>query len=143
MTAELFRILVVEDDELQRRALARLLEPHGMVVAVETVADGLHWLGLDIKPDLVVTDWELPDGTGRAIVAATEAAGEIPTVVYTGAPALAHAEDLRGDVMVIAKGNVDQLRTLVTEAAADHMGRTEEEYYAPSLDECQAKRRGS
>lgn len=62
------RILVVDDDPHCRKAVARLLSEEGYDAAV--AADGEEASGLlsSWKPDLVLTDLEMPRVDGRALV---------------------------------------------------------------------------
>ena len=66
------RVLLVDDHELIRQGLARAFErdPDMEVVAqAATVAEALAaWR--EHEPDVVVTDLQLPDGTGMEIVRA-------------------------------------------------------------------------
>jgi len=62
------RILIVDDDPRCRKAVARLLSEEGYEAAV--AADGEEASGLlsTWKPDLVLTDLEMPRLDGRALV---------------------------------------------------------------------------
>jgi DNA-binding response OmpR family regulator len=62
------RILVVDDDPRSRKAVARLLSEEGYEATV--AADGEEASGLlsSWKPDLVVTDLDMPRLDGRALV---------------------------------------------------------------------------
>lgn len=80
------RILIVEDNEMNRDMLARRLERagHEAMVAV-TVAEGLS-AAREHKPDLVLMDLSLPDGDGRAATQALKAEPEtsaIPVIALT------------------------------------------------------------
>ncbi len=64
------RALIVDDDDGLRRALARLVRSWGAtVIEATTVADGKRKL-LSERPDLLIADVRLPDGSGREVVAA-------------------------------------------------------------------------
>jgi DNA-binding response OmpR family regulator len=62
------RILLVEDNAMASRGLARLLEACGFDVTVKhDGTSALRALDLDPAPDFVLTDWLLPDLDGREI----------------------------------------------------------------------------
>jgi DNA-binding response OmpR family regulator len=61
------RILITEDDEPSRKALATVFEKNGWeVVQAGTVAEGLA--ALHAVPDCVILDLVLPDGEGETIL---------------------------------------------------------------------------
>jgi two-component system LytT family response regulator len=66
------RTLIVEDAPLARAALQRLLKPHGDVTVVGEAASVAEALAavLAHKPDLLLLDVELPDGTGLDVARA-------------------------------------------------------------------------
>jgi DNA-binding response OmpR family regulator len=79
--------LVVEDDADVQRALVRFLRIHfsAEVIAAGNVATGLHALK-DHVFDLVVTDFQLPDGTGAEIIKAVRnLKRRTPLVLHSGA----------------------------------------------------------
>lgn len=84
----LLRVIIVDDHEMLRDSLVRVIdgEPDFAVVAAEgTVAAGLAAIGA-LRPDLVIMDYELPDGDGAS--AATRVRDECPgtlVVMLTGA----------------------------------------------------------
>lgn len=62
------RILIVEDDSIQRRLLARIIASFGAeIVQAGTVAEALAAPG---RFDAMLLDFRLPDGTAGDIVAA-------------------------------------------------------------------------
>ncbi len=70
MTDNIVRVLLVDDHELIRKGLATsfTLEPATEVVGeAGSVADAIELIR-EVKPDAVVTDLQLPDGTGLDIV---------------------------------------------------------------------------
>ena len=80
------RVLLVDDHELIRQGLARAVERAGdmeVVGQAATVAEALAaWRAL--RPDVVVTDLQLPDGSGLAIVrTARSESEEVGLVVLT------------------------------------------------------------
>lgn len=60
--------LVLDDDPLVVRALARQLASHFSVLSVGTVRGALCWLQRAPRIDLAVLDYELPDGSGSAVL---------------------------------------------------------------------------
>ena len=86
-TRRVRRILVVEDDEVQRQSLHSLLSGEGIeIVAVGTVAEALAQLRTGTF-DCVVTDLTLPDASGDDLLqamAADEDSPFPPVIVYTG-----------------------------------------------------------
>ncbi len=65
------RVLLVDDHELGRRSLSRLLEATGY--EVQSAKDGrsaIAILNTEIAPDFVLTDVRLPDVDGREVVQA-------------------------------------------------------------------------
>lgn len=81
------RLLIVEDDDVQRDSMKKLLAgPDVAIVAVSTVDSALAELGKTAF-DCVVTDLTLPDGSGFDLLAQlAERDGEAlpPIIVYTG-----------------------------------------------------------
>ena len=103
------RLLVVEDDEVQRDAITRLLGADEIeIVAVPTVAEALDQLGKNTF-DCVVTDLALPDATGYELLekmAADERYSFPPVIVYTGRSLSADEEQRlrRYSSSIIVKG---------------------------------------
>lgn len=76
-------ILLVEDDVLLARALARVLGRHGEVRTASSVAEALRTLER-FRPDAAVVDVGLPDGEGFTVLdRLTERYGLTPTLVLT------------------------------------------------------------
>lgn len=72
------RILIVEDQEHTRNRLADAIRQHPdleLVGAAENVADGRHLLET-LKPDVLLTDLNLPDGNGIELIR-TAASGDV------------------------------------------------------------------
>lgn len=76
------KILIVEDEVLFARAVAKRLQKDGFECGhAETIADGRQ-LSKQLEPDLVLLDMRLPDGNGLDLL--TEfVAKSIPTIVMT------------------------------------------------------------
>ena len=81
------KILVVEDDEVERELVRMTLEREGYrVVTAEDGARGFE-LALAERPDLIVTDVSMPEADGTQLVRRVRAAHEIaetPILVTTG-----------------------------------------------------------
>src|SRR4030095_7857040 len=79
------RILVVDDDpQVSESIVDRLtFEEHTVTVAATSLEGWAHLQGNDY--DLVILDWELPDGTGIDILRRfREAGGATPIIMLTG-----------------------------------------------------------
>lgn len=62
-------ILLVDDNNVSRQAFAKILRLHGHeVMEAATAAEGLGILG-DIRFDLVITDFVMPDISGFQLIA--------------------------------------------------------------------------
>jgi CheY-like chemotaxis protein len=79
-------ILVVEDHAEFRNVLKNVLEAHGMnCVTADSVLGGLDLAWQD-RPDMIIADWNLPDGTGGELISGVRAVPElqaIPVAVCT------------------------------------------------------------
>lgn len=62
------RVLVVDDDPAVRRMLQDLLVQAGYETLVAPDAAALRTLRTQVSPDVVVLDWQLPDGDGIALI---------------------------------------------------------------------------
>ncbi len=80
------RVLLIDDHDLIRNGLARAFERHDdfeVAGQAASVAEGLREFA-SLKPDVVITDVRLPDGTGLDLVREIRAAGhETGVVVLT------------------------------------------------------------
>ena len=81
------KILVVEDDEVERELVRMTLEREGYrVITAEDGARGFE-LALSERPDLIITDVSMPTADGVQLVRSVRAAPEIaptPILVTTG-----------------------------------------------------------
>ncbi len=80
------RILVIEDDLLNRMFLCATLEGHGY--RVRSLEDGRHALAMaqQFKPHLIVTDIQLPHVSGLKVVATLRKdreCAEVPVLAVT------------------------------------------------------------
>jgi DNA-binding response OmpR family regulator len=78
------RVLVVDDDEMIRAVLQRVLEPAGAVVTeAETGEDGLRALYAG-RPDVVVLDIDLPGIDGWQVLERIRQLTDVPVVMLSG-----------------------------------------------------------
>jgi sigma-B regulation protein RsbU (phosphoserine phosphatase) len=75
------RLLLVEDSSTMRRMLSTMLKEAGF--EVETANDGLQGLGkarLEPRPDLILTDYEMPELDGAGLCHALKADRELQSI---------------------------------------------------------------
>jgi len=78
------RILIVEDDEVQRRALASFLSESGFTVAEAGTAKEGEYFAVEFATALAVIDLGLPDGSGMSLVEKLRADGaSFPILILT------------------------------------------------------------
>lgn len=126
--AEPTRILLADDDDDGRRALARLLRAEGYVVTeAATGNDLLAYLGLASSagglftpPDVIVSDVWMPGPTGLDVLAAlSQSDWRIPVVLMTGSRAdgMLEEADRHGVVALVDKPvDFDALVTAIENA---------------------------
>ncbi len=86
LTQTMRRVLIVEDDDVQREAVGKLLASRDVeTVGVGTAAECLEQLGRQTF-DCMVLDLSLPDATGFALLETLSSGGHAfpPVIVYTG-----------------------------------------------------------
>ena len=96
------RILIVEDENIIRSALKRLLEKNGYEVSdAESVADATSHHSLD-SFDLIISDLRLPGAPGTDLI---ELANQVPVLIMTSYASLRSAVDAMklGAIDYIAK----------------------------------------
>lgn len=77
------RALVVDDDDVTRRLVARSLSTHGYTVI--EAADGLQAIAaLSARPDVVVLDVMLPELDGLGVLTTVRRDSEVPVILLTG-----------------------------------------------------------
>ena len=75
------RLLLVEDSSTMRRMLSTMLKEEGF--EVETANDGLQGLAkarLDPRPELILTDYEMPELDGAGLCQAVKADKELRSI---------------------------------------------------------------
>lgn len=95
-------ILIVEDEDVIRSALRRLLERHGYAVQEAACVQDVLGRGALDGLDLIIADLRLPDGAGTDLIAR---AGSVPVLIMTSYASVRSAVDSmkRGAVDYIAK----------------------------------------
>jgi len=79
------RILLVEDDGMVALALAELLETQGHdVLAIATTESEAVAAALDLKPEMMIVDAQLREGSGLGAVDRIQRATRIPHVFVSG-----------------------------------------------------------
>jgi DNA-binding response OmpR family regulator len=78
------RIVVIEDDPVQARAITAILHHEGFLVQVAaTAAEGVHAVTLPPAADLVLLDVMLPDLSGLEVARRLRAETEVPIILLT------------------------------------------------------------
>jgi two-component system cell cycle response regulator len=79
------RLLIVEDDDDQRQLIRETLEDHFGANTVRGVASSRAALELDLGAfDLILTDYNLPDGTGMELLRQVRQRCSTPVIMVTG-----------------------------------------------------------
>ena len=96
------KILLVEDDATARDALAALLRIEGAEVTVTASGREALDLALSQSFDLLLTDLDLPDVPGDAVIRSVVATAHVPVIVITGSSerAVRRARDAGADVVL-------------------------------------------
>ena len=85
-----FRVLVVEDDDDSRELICRVLEMAGAkVLCVESVAKAMDGVFHSFDPDVVLTDFSMPDAGGLDLIrefrkAPSTRAIAVPILILSG-----------------------------------------------------------
>jgi CheY-like chemotaxis protein len=119
--------LIVEDNPAQQYILVKHLRDAGYKVAVASTAERAIAAAND-RPDVILMDVNLPDGTGFEICRAiknTEETKNIPVVFLTATHQTAHARDqgmaAGGDAFLFAP--VDPMSLVAVLDACVHRGK--------------------
>ncbi|XDD48596.1 GGDEF domain-containing protein (plasmid) [Leptospira sp. WS39.C2] len=87
MSDLLKNILIIEDSDLQRKLLSRWVSKNGYApIEAVTISDAREKI-LAENIDVVLLDWELPDGTGIDLISdilSTSPVGWLPIIMVTG-----------------------------------------------------------
>lgn len=79
--------MLVEDQSFLRSALSRILRSHAFeTVALASLADVREELATGVQFDAIVSDYVLPDGTGKELIAFAQRhlAGSVPIILISG-----------------------------------------------------------
>lgn len=118
------KILLVEDEERLRKVLSRTLEQSGYLVATaSTEADAVRAI-LSERPDVLVLDVNLPDGTGWGVLRQLATQGitcdTLPTIVLSaGQPAQRRIAEFQPRAFLAKPFPVDALKRLIAEALGE------------------------
>jgi two-component system, OmpR family, KDP operon response regulator KdpE len=106
------RVLIVEDEQPLRRALAMNLTARGYAVTETGTATGALSAAADGDQDVVVLDLGLPDLSGMDVIRAVRAYSSVPIIVLsarTGSGDKVAALDLGADDYVTKPFSIDEL----------------------------------
>lgn len=80
------RLLIVEDSEVAASALRLLFEQDGFDVSVAATVGAAITRARELRPDVMLLDATLADGSGLSVLEALGATGELPanTLAMTG-----------------------------------------------------------
>lgn len=127
-------VLLVDDHDLIRQGLARAFERSENFTVVgqaETVAEGQR-LADDLRPQVIVTDVRLPDGTGLTLVRALrekdDTIGIVVLTMYAGDDQLFDAMEAGASAFVAKDAPADDVV-----AAARHASVSPRSFTAPHL----------
>jgi len=84
------RILFVDDDPDLRRVMQIRLRAYGLEVTTAATAMQALWIAMKEMPDVVITDYWMPEGSGEYLLArlrAVPALEALPVILLTGASA--------------------------------------------------------
>jgi DNA-binding NarL/FixJ family response regulator len=89
MPSPAVRVLLVEDSDVYRESLVFLLGTRGDIDVTGAVADGASAVRAcrELRPEVVLLDYRLPDMDGAAVVAELEADGTDASIVFLSASA--------------------------------------------------------
>lgn len=114
------RVLVVDDSTVMRRIVVRTLRQAGFEFdEIIEAADGRqsYELAMTEQPDLVLSDWNMPDMTGIESLRALRAAGSnvlFGFVTSEGSPEMRAEAEAAGAAFLIAKPfNADTFRDVL------------------------------
>ncbi len=102
------KVVVADDSRVMRQIVIRTLRQAGYDWEITEANDGAESLQLakDIDPDLVLSDWNMPEMTGIDMLRAMRAQGvDVPLgfVTSEGSPEMREQADAAGALFLIAK----------------------------------------
>lgn len=102
------KVLVADDSRVMRQIVIRTLRQAGYEWEVTEAADGAESLRLaqEVDPDLVLSDWNMPEMTGIEMLRAMRSAGidtPLGFVTSEGSDLMREQADAAGALFLIAK----------------------------------------
>ncbi|HMO10409.1 MAG TPA: response regulator [Actinotalea sp.] len=102
------KVVIADDSRVMRQIVIRTLRQAGYEWDITEAADGAESLRLtaELKPDLVLSDWNMPEMTGIEMLRAMRSAGlDIPLgfVTSEGSDQMREQADAAGALFLIAK----------------------------------------
>jgi len=110
--------LVVDDSMLIRHTVSRFLENHGL--SVESAGNGVEALEIlsRLRPDMIVTDLQMPKMTGQELIAAVKSRPEtaqIPVIIIASRASASSESEQLADFFVYKDIDIeDQLAKALT-----------------------------
>lgn len=86
-SGKLPRILVIDDDPEISKAMQIRLRSYGVEVIRAFAGKEGYWLAVSEKPDVIITDFQMPDGYGNYVLGRLKAhpiTENIPVIIITG-----------------------------------------------------------
>jgi DNA-binding response OmpR family regulator len=118
-------VLIVEDDQAARRAIARILRLRGFAVSeAATIAQALHQLAK--PPEWVLLDLMLPDGCGTRVIEQIRAgaiATHVCVITGCGQERIWEARDAGAEYAFTKPLDVSRLMALLERNAQQHGAR--------------------
>ena len=107
MRTERLRVLVADDEEFLRRAIVRLLEDTFTIVGQVSTGRELVSAAVELRPDVIVSDLEMPLMTGIAAMEMLRATGVTPPfVLVTATEPNVHEWIARGVRAIVDKADL-------------------------------------
>lgn len=123
MRTERLRVLVADDEEFLRRAIVRLLEDTFTIVGQVSTGRELVSAAVELRPDVIVSDLEMPLMTGIAAMEMLRATGLTPPfVLVTATEPNVHEWIARGVPVIVDKADLPlDLVAAVQSVVAGHV----------------------
>ena len=104
----MIRVLIADDSRVMRQIVVRTLRQAGYDWDVREAADGAEALAAvqADEPDLVLSDWNMPEMTGIELLRALRASGystPFGFVTSEGSPEMRETADAAGALFLVAK----------------------------------------
>lgn len=112
-------VLIIDDEAHIAENVKEMLEFEGYEIGVAiTVKDGVR-LAQETRPDVVLCDWRLPDGTGADVI---EQLPNVPVILTTGTDvnAIEQIYLTQAAGYIMKPFRMAELMDVVTQVAASH-----------------------